>query len=82
MTNEYETSMSGIEEWQSMDSAPTDGKHVLLAVKSSDGCFIYHVQDAFMQRKWYNAANILNEPLCWRPLTKIPNDFLPEGFRQ
>lgn len=61
--------------WQSMDSAPKDGKHCLLAVKSD--CFVYAVQGAFMMGEWHNAADIKSEPLCWMPLTRIPQVFLP-----
>ncbi len=61
--------------WQSMDSAPKDGKHCLLAVKSD--CFVYALQGAFMMGEWSNAADIKSEPLCWMPLTRIPQVFLP-----
>lgn len=61
--------------WQSMDSAPKDGKHCLLAVKS--GPFVYAVQGAYSMGEWGNAADIHSEPLCWMPLTRIPRVYLP-----
>jgi len=61
--------------WKSMDTAPTDGKHVILAVKRD--AFVYVVQGAYMNRKWMNAADIDEEPLCWMPNVSIPDIFLP-----
>lgn len=61
--------------WQSMETAPTDGKHVILAMKR--GPFVWAVQGSFMERKWMNAADIQGEPLCWLPNILIPDQFLP-----
>ena len=61
--------------WRSMDSAPKDGKHCLLAVKA--GPFVYAVQGAYSMGEWGNAADIHSEPLCWMPLTRIPPVYLP-----
>ena len=61
--------------WKPMSEAPTNGKHAILAV--TRGPFIYAIQGAFMDGKWMNAADIQSDPLCWMPLTLIPNQFLP-----
>lgn len=61
--------------WQDMSTAPLDGKHCMLAIKS--GPFVYAIQGAFMMGEWDNAADIKSEPLCWMPLTRIPEEFLP-----
>ncbi|HAU76315.1 MAG TPA: hypothetical protein DCW88_12530 [Agrobacterium sp.] len=61
--------------WQSMDSAPKDGKHCLIAVKT--GPFVYAVQGAFLDGEWENVAGINSEPLCWMALTRIPPVYLP-----
>lgn len=61
--------------WQPMETAPLDGKHCILAIKS--GPFVYSIQGAFMKGKWMNAADIQSEPLCWMPNVKIPDQFLP-----
>src|SRR5690606_29896425 len=37
--------------WQDMATAPKGGKHVILAVRTECGCFVYSVQGAFMQGK-------------------------------
>lgn len=63
--------------WQDMTSAPEDGKHVILAVRTECGCFVYSVQGAFMQGKWSNAANIKTEPLAWMPNVMLPDEFCP-----
>lgn len=62
--------------WQNMKTAPTDGKHVILAIKTSGG-FVYAVQGAFMEGKWLNAMDVNSEPLCWMPNFRIPDEFLP-----
>lgn len=60
--------------WQTMDTAPRDGKHCILAVK--EGAFICSVQGAFQAGQW-NAVHRDNvEPLCW-----MPNVRLPEAIR-
>lgn len=61
--------------WQPMSTAPTNGKHVILAIKS--GSFVYAIEGAFMEGKWMNAADIDVEPLCWMPKNLIPDAFLP-----
>lgn len=61
--------------WDSMATAPLDGKHVILAIKS--GPFVYAIQGAYMMGKWHNAADIDVEPLCWMPNVMVPNEFLP-----
>lgn len=61
--------------WQDMSTAPTNGKHCILAVQR--GPFVYAIQGAFMSGKWMNAADIDAEPLCWMPNVLIPDEFLP-----
>ena len=61
-------------QWRSMDSAPRDGKHIMLVVMF--GSFARVVEGAF-HGKWMNAADIDSEPLCWCPKVPIPNEFLP-----
>lgn len=62
-------------EWQSMDTAPTDGTNVLLAIKF--GPFVYKVQGMYHDRKWHNAADRDGEILCWMKTPMIPDHFLP-----
>lgn len=62
-------------QWQPMDTAPTDGKHVILALKCD--CFVYSIQGAFMNGKWMNAADRDGEPLAWIPNVLLPNEFCP-----
>lgn len=59
--------------WRTMDSAPLDGKHCILAVKS--GAFIYSVQGAFHDGQWDCAMGDNVDPLYW-----MPNVRLPEGW--
>ncbi|TCU34089.1 hypothetical protein [Rhizobium azibense] len=59
--------------WQSMDTAPKDGKHCILAVK--EGAFIYSVQGAFQNGQWNAVHRGDVKPLCW-----MPNVLLPEGI--
>lgn len=66
-------------EWQSMNTAPKDGKHCILAIKV--GAFIYSVQGAFMNNKWMNVLDVDTEPLCWMPNVLIPKEFLPKGVQ-
>lgn len=63
------------EAWQSMDTAPTDGTNVLLAIKF--GPFVYKVQGMYHDRKWHNAADRDGEILCWMKTPMIPDHFLP-----
>ena len=67
--------LSSMPVWRSMDSAPKDGKHVLLAVKT--GPFVYTVEGYYYEGEWLNAAEIEGETLAWMPKVKIPNQFLP-----
>lgn len=62
-------------EWQSMETAPTNGKHCILAIKS--GAFVYSIQGAYMMGEWHNAANIKAEPLAWMPNVMLPDEFCP-----
>lgn len=56
--------------WQTMDSAPKDGKHCILAVK--EGAFIWSVQGAFHEGQW-NAVHRANvDPLYWMPNIRLP----------
>lgn len=61
--------------WQSMETAPLDGKHCILAIKT--GCFVYSIQGAFMSGKWMNAGDIKGEPLAWMPNILLPDEFCP-----
>lgn len=61
--------------WQSMDSAPTDGTNVLLAIKF--GPFVYTAQGMYHDRKWHNATDRDGEILCWMPNIMMPDHFLP-----
>lgn len=62
------------EGWQTMDTAPLDGKHCILAVKEPSG-FVYSVQGAFQSGQW-NAVHRDNvDPIFWKP-----NIRLPEGW--
>jgi hypothetical protein len=61
--------------WRNMSSAPLNGRHVILAMRS--GVFVWAVQGAYDGRKWTNAADIEGEPLCWMPAAKLPMAFLP-----
>lgn len=63
------------EAWQSMDTAPTDGTNVLLAIKF--GPFVYKIQGMYHDRKWHNAADRDGEILCWMKTPMIPDHFLP-----
>jgi len=63
--------------WQPMDTAPLDGKHCILAIRTECGCFVYSIQGAFMQGEWMNAANIKTEPLAWMPNVLLPDEFCP-----
>lgn len=65
-------------QWQSMDTAPKDGRHCILAVQS--GPFVYAVQGTYDEgrgRGWFNAADIEAEPLCWMPNVLVPDELLP-----
>lgn len=61
--------------WQPMDTAPTDGTNVLLAVER--GPFVHVIQGAFYSGKWMDAADRGGEYLCWRPNCLIPDEYLP-----
>lgn len=63
------------DDWQPMETAPLDGRHCILAVKT--GAFIYSIQGAFMKGKWMNAADIDGEPLAWMPNIRLPDEFCP-----
>lgn len=63
-------------EWKSMNSAPTDGRHVIVAVQTKSS-FVYSVEGAFMNGRWMNAFDIAEAPLCWRHKPLIPEVFLP-----
>jgi len=66
-------------DWQDMATAPTDGRHCILAIEE-DG-FIYSVQGAYDGRQW-NAVHRENvKPLCWMPNVRLPSRFLPERYR-
>ncbi|WP_411839868.1 hypothetical protein [Paracoccus sp. ME4] len=62
-------------DWQPMDTAPTDGTHVLLAIKF--GPFVYKVQGMYHDRRWHNATDRDGEILCWIKTPMIPDHFLP-----
>ena len=64
------------EGWRPMSSAPKDGKHCILAVKSGGG-FVYSVQGAFHLGQWNCVMGDNVEPLCWMPNVRIPDEFLP-----
>lgn len=57
--------------WQPMDTAPTDGKHCILAVK--DGSFIWSVQGAYFAGQWDSAIGADVKPLAWMPNVLLPD---------
>lgn len=61
--------------WQPMETAPKNGKHCILAIKS--GAFVYSIQGSFANGKWLNAADIDSEPLAWMPNVRLPAEFCP-----
>lgn len=63
-------------QWRDMQSAPRDGKHMVLAIQTPGG-FVRNIEGAFMDGRWMNALNLDVEPLCWFPKTLTPDRFLP-----
>lgn len=61
---------SQVREWQPMSTAPTNGKHVILAVRS--GAFIYSVQGACFDGVWSSVDQDNAEPLAWMPNVRLP----------
>lgn len=60
--------------WRTMDSAPLDGKHCILAVPEPGG-FIYSVQGAYQDGRW-NAVHRDNvQPLYWMPNIRLPAEW-------
>lgn len=66
-------SREGDGEWRTMDSAPLNGRHCILAVK--EGPFVYSVQGAYDGKKWNCVHRENVSPLYW-----MPNKLLPEGW--
>lgn len=64
--------------WKTMDSAPTDGTHLLLAVKYPSG-FVYTVQGCCdpITKTWSTAAMGCAQPIMW--MKNIP---LPDGWEK
>lgn len=62
--------------WRTMDTAPLDGKHCILAVPEPGG-FIYSVQGAFQGGRWNAVHRDDVQPLYW-----MPNIMLPEGWER
>ena len=65
----------GGEGWQSMETAPTNGKHCILAVQEPGG-FIYSMQGAYQDGQWNAVHRDDVKPLAW-----MPNVLLPEHLR-
>jgi hypothetical protein len=63
--------------WQSMETAPKDGKHSIFAIKF--GPFVYSIQGTWdaHKKKWINAADREGEYLAWMPNIKLPDEFCP-----
>lgn len=53
--------------WQTMDTAPMDGRHILLRVPENDG-FIFAVEGGFAEGVWHSVYFSNVEPLGWMPL--------------
>lgn len=64
-------------EWQSMETAPKDGKHSIFAIKF--GAFVYSIQGCWdsVGKKWINAADRDGEYLAWMPNVLLPLDMCP-----
>ena len=62
-------------EWQSMDTAPLNGKHCILAVKS--GAFVYSVQGSYQNGQWNCAMEDDVQPLAWMPNVLLPDHLCP-----
>lgn len=64
-------------EWQSMETAPRDGKHSIFAIKL--GAFVYSIQGTWDNRKeqWINPAFEGGEYLAWMPNVLLPLDMCP-----
>lgn len=58
--------------WQSMDTAPLDGKHCILAVPEPSG-FIYSVQGAYQDGKWNAVHRNDVVPIAWMPNIRLPD---------
>jgi hypothetical protein len=56
--------------WRTMDTAPKDGKHCILAVR--EGAFIYSVQGACHNGKWDAVHRSNVDPLAWMPNVLLP----------
>ncbi|KKB80826.1 hypothetical protein VW35_01045 [Devosia soli] len=57
--------------WQTMDTAPLDGKHCILAVKEPGG-FVYSVQGAFQAGQWSAVHRDNVDPIFWKPNVRLP----------
>ncbi|NTF23538.1 hypothetical protein G6L37_34775 [Agrobacterium rubi] len=66
--------------WRDMSSAPTNGRHCILAVK--EGAYFYIVQGAFSNGVW-NAVHRENvKPLCWMPNFLLPVKFMAPALQR
>lgn len=63
--------------WQPMSTAPTNGRHCILAVKS--GAFIWSVQGCYDDtlNVWNTVLGDDSEPLAWMPNVPLPDKFKP-----
>lgn len=69
----------GISGWQSMDTAPLDGKHCILSVQ--EGAFIVSVQGFYHGGKWIAVHRDNVQPLAWMPNVLLPDALCPPSFR-
>jgi hypothetical protein len=60
--------------WETMASAPLNGKHVLLAVP--DGAFVWTVEGSFDGKDWNAVHASKVRPLYWMPKPKLPDDWI------
>lgn len=73
--------VEAVDGWQSMETAPTNGKHCILAVPEPSG-FVYSVQGAYQDGQW-NAVHRDNvKPLAWMPNTLLPEHLRPRAAIQ
>ena len=69
--------VEAVDGWQSMETAPTNGKHCILAVPEPSG-FVYSVQGAYQDGQW-NAVHRDNvKPLAWTPNKLLPDHLRPK----
>ncbi len=66
-------------EWQTIDSAPTDGTWVILLFQDEDEQFNidFQIYDGFHSlRAWRTRDHVTGKPTHWMPLPELPKDIV------